>query len=742
MRYTLGDKPFHDEIIASIHPFDILFSFVFKVYPGISLLELCYLGIILHLLASFLLFLLLSRYAPPFLVALLCGIMFLMNNFYGIKFFSYNSLSSDFSMISMVIWLYSLITEKLFISFLFGLLSGVFLGLAVFSYPPLVVLIAVPLSAIFIGLYYPQRYKRYFKPSIIFIITFILFFLTVFILLALFGLIPDFIEAFLDVKSSPFSKNHYSFSLAKLYDVWHEFLYFIPRGLGILTIVMFPLVTIFWSFKGRKSYYFYGGIVAVAVTFIIYGIPRILTKHITMYATELAHYSNFANVALVAFSILLGLLTLFLNNIYKKTTWREVANLVILWSGCSLLIYTIFSGNSFRASSHGGMPLFIIGMLAIYKLAEDFAIAKGIEKARIVIWRSLFYLIAVVFLITAANYYYRYIYRDSEIDKLTAKFTHTKLKGIYSQPKKVRAIEELLDYLKNRVKPGDYLLTYNDLGILNYLTDTRPSYSLSYVTDWWLPVPIREKLLKRMVDEERVPEYVIKLLVVPENDWQTLQVYKNSLIDNFVKSHYYLEKTIYPFEIWRKGEKPKFWAFEQVRPDFYSDFRKWNGPTTIDMNELSNVIPPLVLHKAIGSFKFTHIPDKSTGSIHTLLSEKDFFSGEEVQFGYILNENGINLKLRPEEEVIFLISARISNEENSYPYYRAELLIEDEVNRDIEKNSVPIFSNSWDDYIVSKKIRKGAEKVHLGIRWWPKTGNEWLEVKNVRVFIKDAPPDN
>ncbi len=121
IRYTMGDLPFRNEIISAIHPFDVLFSFVFRVDPNISLLELRYLGVTLHLLAALVLFLLLSRYAPPLFVALASGVMFLMNNFYGIEVFGYNSLSSDLSLISMVAWLYAIISPKRSSSFLFAL---------------------------------------------------------------------------------------------------------------------------------------------------------------------------------------------------------------------------------------------------------------------------------------------------------------------------------------------------------------------------------------------------------------------------------------------------------------------------------------------------------------------------------------------------------------------------------------------------------------------------------------------
>ena len=84
MRFSMGDIPFRDEFMSALSQFNVLLAPVFWIFPEISLLQMRFAGIGLHVVSLFVLFLFLSRYAPPLLIALLCSTMFFVNNFYGI----------------------------------------------------------------------------------------------------------------------------------------------------------------------------------------------------------------------------------------------------------------------------------------------------------------------------------------------------------------------------------------------------------------------------------------------------------------------------------------------------------------------------------------------------------------------------------------------------------------------------------------------------------------------------------
>ena len=617
MRYALGDVPFRDEIINVIHPYDLIFSFVFMICPDISLLQLRYLYIGVHLGSSLMLFIILSRYASPLLVALSCGVMFLMNNFSGIMVFNYNSLSSDLSVISMVCWLFAITSSRKAPSFLFSLLGGFFFSMTVISYPPLGVLICIPVMTMIIAFISSEKERRHIQSSVTFITTFGVVMLSAGIILAVSGLIPDFLQAFSDIRSATFG-NAQTFNLTKIHSIWKDFFYIAPIGFSILGILLLPLSLIILPWK--NNYYFSWAIAFMASVLILFVLPDLLTKEIAIYPEELSYHAGYVNVISSAFTLILSVLLLFFNNrhfvIPEVKDWRTIVNAIIAWGGLSVLIYCGFSGNYFRASPHGVMPLFVIGMVGIYRIADHYATQRKIEDIRSIMWRALFFLIIAVFFIIGLNFNYRSIYRDSEADKLTAGFTHLKLKGIYSTPAKVEVIEELLDYLKDRVMPGDYFLAYNDLAMLYFITHTRPAYAISNATEWWASYSVRKRLVRRIIENNRIPEYAVRMLAVPDSEWDAKPDYRDSPLDSFVKSRYYLEKIIYPFEVWHLGDKLKLQVSDVGVPVFRQDFTDWQGRDTINIKDLSKVAAPLqVLERSSGSFSASLSPAEKGSNV-------------------------------------------------------------------------------------------------------------------------------
>ena len=101
-----------------------------------------------------------------------------------------------------------------------------------------------------------------------------------------------------------------------------------------------------------------------------------------------------------------------------------------------------------------------------------------------------------------------------------------------------------------------------------------------------------------------------------------------------------------------------------------------------------------------------------------------------IQFGYTLGMNGFNLELPTGKEVFFIISVRLSNRTK-----KPTVLFVQDKRKTWERNSVIMDNTSWDQYIVSKRIRAGATDVCFGINWQPKTEKEWLEIKNARIFV-------
>ena len=197
-------------------------------------------------------------------------------------------------------------------------------------------------------------------------------------------------------------------------------------------------------------------------------------------------------------------------------------------------------------------------------------------------------------------------------------------------------------------------------------------------------------------------------------------------------SNYYLDKIIYPFEIWHRGQGPKLGIFDQMVPDFESSFRNWKGPNTIKMHDLPKTTPPLSLQGFRGDFNFTRISYKDGNIIRVSPLRKNKKGELDIQFGYTLNENGFDLKLHPGQEVILIISASLSVKTK-----RPTVLFIQDKRQTWERNGVAISETSWEQYIVTKRIRDGATRIGFGINWRPENENEWLEIKDVRIYVDD-----
>jgi len=92
-------------------------------------------------------------------------------------------------------------------------------------------------------------------------------------------------------------------------------------------------------------------------------------------------------------------------------------------------------------------------------------------------------------------------------------YTYEKLRGIYSNPGEVKKLESLLNFLKPRLKRGEYLIAYDELEILYYLTGTRPalrSIKLEGEDVWTLAQ--RKMFISKMIERNRVPRYVVRSL--------------------------------------------------------------------------------------------------------------------------------------------------------------------------------------------------------------------------------------
>lgn len=172
-------------------------------------------------------------------------------------------------------------------------------------------------------------------------------------------------------------------------------------------------------------------------------------------------------------------------------------------------------------------------------------------------YAPLFRLISIVTLALAvacvAREHYRFIYRDATPGELTATFRTPKLRHLRSTPERAQAVDELYDYLHPKLTRGEPLLAFDDCPMLYVLFDARPAYGLTWATRY-TQTPASLARLDAELRSRPLPRYAIRTVVGVWNPaWAPSPPirYDHYPLNETVTTHYELERTIFPFEIWR-----------------------------------------------------------------------------------------------------------------------------------------------------------------------------------------------
>jgi len=157
----------------------------------------------------------------------------------------------------------------------------------------------------------------------------------------------------------------------------------------------------------------------------------------------------------------------------------------------------------------------------------------------------------------------------------------------------------------------------------------------------------------------------------------------------------------------------------------------WQGPDTIHIQDLPQTAPPLRISGQRGDFTFSRISVENRDVIRVAPVSSGANGSEErvVQFGWWLEDRGNGLEIPPGRTVVLSLRVQLSA-----PSERTELFIQDRTET-WERSSIPVEGTSWQRYRVVREIRTGATEVILGVVWQPKSGEEWLEMRDMQVLV-------
>ncbi|MFQ5422348.1 MAG: hypothetical protein ACE5F9_00040 [Phycisphaerae bacterium] len=143
-------------------------------------------------------------------------------------------------------------------------------------------------------------------------------------------------------------------------------------------------------------------------------------------------------------------------------------------------------------------------------------------------------------------------------------FRSAALAGLTSTAKRVDAVDRLVERVRQRVRPGGYILAYYDVPLVYFATGTRPAVCASWVMENW-PAPLEQQVLADMLRRSRIPELVIRNRVFPGRRWPACEAehrkrYTDDTfapdtperrpINAWVEANYDLTDPVGPFEVW------------------------------------------------------------------------------------------------------------------------------------------------------------------------------------------------
>jgi hypothetical protein len=135
------------------------------------------------------------------------------------------------------------------------------------------------------------------------------------------------------------------------------------------------------------------------------------------------------------------------------------------------------------------------------------------------------------------------------------RFAGGKLAGIYSSSRFVKGWSQVVEYLGPRVERGELLLALENITLLHYLTDTRPAFDSSYVTDFLFFPEQRRRFVETMVARGRVPRYAVRARARQMREQANPRYSTEPSLDPitaFLVEHYALEASLPMFDVYRR----------------------------------------------------------------------------------------------------------------------------------------------------------------------------------------------
>ncbi|WP_178987732.1 hypothetical protein [Winogradskyella schleiferi] len=421
----------------------------YLLYEDGGILWFRLLGIIVNTLAFYLSYKLLKSYIKQEFL-LLALVMVLFVNDYGFLTYYHNYLTALMS----VIIIYVLNKAVIKNSMLLYILSGIILSINVFTRIPNLVLFSLVLVVPYAYYLRKESILKSIKPFLFVGFGSVIGFLMVYVTLSLLGQLEI-------MKNALFTIN----DLGNTEDSSHNFKsvfmapYYNYRSIAVETIKLAAIVTGLYVLRRF--------------------IPnnKIINVFIFVFSIVLfVFWFNTGNIYPIYSLCLLGALTI----LFIKKFSNEVKIISVL-SFFTLITISLGTGGGIKNSGYMGiwigLPLFFYAIDNLNLLIPNskyFNINSSLKLSKKSVHLFLYAIIVAFLLLKTHNISQQAYFDNGSRFEKTYAINSPLAKGIYTTERRAKIVNDLLQNLNKFVKPNDYLMVYDKIPMVHFLTETKP----------------------------------------------------------------------------------------------------------------------------------------------------------------------------------------------------------------------------------------------------------------------------
>lgn len=437
--------------------------------------------------------------------------------------FNYNSFTAFF----YVLGAYFLIKGLQGKQFPLIFISGFIVGLNLFVRLPNILGVFLVLAILFYGYINKEDLGRVFKQAGIFLAGFSVSIAAVLLLMYAMGHVEAYLIAFRETFSmleDP-TGHHRSEKLINAFVMHHKNM---VREVTKILLGLAGLIVVLLLTARFKSPHLQNIIIGGAAVWLLHD--------------NFAPFkdSDWVNMLIIVVGLLYVLLSVLAAIKALQGIGGKDLRLVSFVSLLILVLAPLGSNVAIRNSIYGmylALPMaigFIAGIRDIGLAPREFSLLKALAVG--------------VFLFFSLQSTYYFTYRDaSDRMSMNQAVEHPKLKGVHTTPQRAEVVQELVEVLPRYVREGDYLLAYEQVSMVHFLTKTKP-YLYSSWPMLYSPAAFKGAMERAKKERPYLPVIVRAKGNTEDPNWPTKEnkllrssnhIMNRQVVEEFIKENNY-----------------------------------------------------------------------------------------------------------------------------------------------------------------------------------------------------------